>query len=72
MRSKHEIINNGTISTLYSTDEDGLPYGSALGANESKEKADSRFSEMLADQGVHLGVIKHKRAGFKLINDGRQ
>lgn len=72
MRSQHEIINNGTPYTLYSADEDGLPYGSAVGKTESKKEADSRFSEMLADQGVHLGVIKHKRAGFKLINDGRQ
>lgn len=72
MRSKYEIWNNGQIHTIFSVDENGSPFGSALGTFESKEKADQRLSEMLADQGVHLGTLNHKRAGFKLINDSKQ
>jgi len=68
--SRFKAFSDGQMWTIIQTKADGSPHGSALGSFANQKEADQRISEMLADEGVHLGVLNHKRSGFKLIHNG--
>jgi len=68
--SRFKAFSDGQMWTVLNTNADGSPHGSALGSFANQKEADKRISEMLADEGVHLGVLNHKRSGFKLIQGG--
>jgi len=71
MNKRYKAFSDGQQWTILSTDDNGVPMGSALGSFGSQTEADKRISEMLADNGVHMGVLSHKRSGFKLIQNNK-
>lgn len=68
---KFKPFSDGQQWTILDTDDNGVPVGSVLGSFKSQSEADARISEMLADNGVHMGVFNQYASGFKLIQGGK-